>query len=212
MSQRALPSVILSFLTVCFFAVALYQPDPPRSVRGGIRSEPRDRPARSGVLPPSGSQGADSEHLKTADGVRGSATSSTLLSRQPARSAGDSAAVSGLPPSPGNGGSGRRAPDEVASDSPHARARRASARASERPSITTRTAPSMPGNRRSVGVPDHRSAFTVVGPDETIEEIAFRVYGSSDSAETLWRANRDTLPRRDSPISAGMVLRTPRGR
>ena len=28
-------------------------------------------------------------------------------------------------------------------------------------------------------------------------------------ADTLWRANRDLLPHRDSPLSAGAVLRTP---
>ena len=44
---------------------------------------------------------------------------------------------------------------------------------------------------------------------ESLEDVAIRVYGSSDPVDTLWRANRDLLPHRDSPLSAGAVLRTP---
>jgi hypothetical protein len=54
-----------------------------------------------------------------------------------------------------------------------------------------------------------RAAFTVVSSAETIHDVALRVYGSTDGADSLWRANRDALPRRDSPLSTGMVLRTP---
>jgi hypothetical protein len=55
-----------------------------------------------------------------------------------------------------------------------------------------------------------RSAFTVVQAAETIEEVALRVYGTTAEADSLWRANRDALPRRDSPLVAGMLLRTPK--
>ena len=44
---------------------------------------------------------------------------------------------------------------------------------------------------------------------ETLEDVSIRVYGSSDQVETLWRANRDLLPHRNSPLNAGAVLRTP---
>ena len=53
------------------------------------------------------------------------------------------------------------------------------------------------------------SAFTIVDPDETLEDVARRIYGSGGVADALWRANRDALSRRDSQLSAGMVLRTP---
>jgi hypothetical protein len=54
-----------------------------------------------------------------------------------------------------------------------------------------------------------RFAVTVVEADETMADVAVRVYGTSDHALTLWRANRDALPRMDTPLSAGMLLRTP---
>jgi hypothetical protein len=39
--------------------------------------------------------------------------------------------------------------------------------------------------------------------------VALRVYGTADETDGLWRANRDALPRRDSPLSPGTLLRTP---
>jgi hypothetical protein len=51
--------------------------------------------------------------------------------------------------------------------------------------------------------------FTVVGPNESIEDVAVRVYGRTERSDALWRANRDSLPRRDTPLAAGVVLRTP---
>jgi hypothetical protein len=53
------------------------------------------------------------------------------------------------------------------------------------------------------------SAFTIVLANETLQDVARRVYGSGDLADPLWRANRDALSRRESPLAAGMVLRTP---
>jgi hypothetical protein len=53
------------------------------------------------------------------------------------------------------------------------------------------------------------SAFTIVLGKETLPDVARRIYGSGELADSLWRANRDALSRRDSPLSAGMVLRTP---
>jgi hypothetical protein len=54
-----------------------------------------------------------------------------------------------------------------------------------------------------------RSAFTAVKDGESLDDVAIRVYGTSDRADSLWRANRDLLPQRTSPIPAGAVLRTP---
>ncbi len=53
------------------------------------------------------------------------------------------------------------------------------------------------------------SAFTIVEADETLEDVALRVYGSGALVDSLWRANRDALSRRDAPLTGGMVLRTP---
>jgi nucleoid-associated protein YgaU len=68
-----------------------------------------------------------------------------------------------------------------------------------------KTAPSPPPS----APPEPRGAFTTAKDGESLDDIAVRVYGSADQAESLWRANRDQLPRRNSPIKAGAVLRTP---
>jgi hypothetical protein len=57
--------------------------------------------------------------------------------------------------------------------------------------------------------PIRKGAFTMVESDETLEDVAIRVYGSAVSAVELWRSNRDQLPTRETPPRAGMVLRTP---
>jgi hypothetical protein len=67
--------------------------------------------------------------------------------------------------------------------------------------------PAAPGLEPSHG--NARSAFTTVKDGETLGDVSIRVYGSLDHAELLWRANRDLLPRRDSALRSGEVLRTP---
>jgi hypothetical protein len=42
-----------------------------------------------------------------------------------------------------------------------------------------------------------------------LSDVAIRVYGSSGSTETLWKANRDQLDRIDSLLANGSLLRTP---
>jgi len=54
-----------------------------------------------------------------------------------------------------------------------------------------------------------RSSFAIVGPGETLADVAKRVYGSKDAAEAIWKANRDQVEKRDAPLSAGTLLRTP---
>lgn len=54
-----------------------------------------------------------------------------------------------------------------------------------------------------------RSAFTIVAEGETLDDVASRVYGTADRAESLWRANRDLLGRPRDPLRPGMLLRTP---
>jgi hypothetical protein len=58
-------------------------------------------------------------------------------------------------------------------------------------------------------VPPVRSTFTVVRSGEKLADVATRVYGSSDSTEQLWRANRDQVSQIDSVLARGTLLRTP---
>jgi hypothetical protein len=52
-------------------------------------------------------------------------------------------------------------------------------------------------------------AFTIVELHEELDDVALRVYGTSKKAETLWRANQDLIPRRNAPLPVGLRLRTP---
>jgi hypothetical protein len=60
---------------------------------------------------------------------------------------------------------------------------------------------------RTVSSP--RSAFTLVGKGESLDDVAARVYGTADKAEWLWLSNRDLIERKDAALRAGMLLRTP---
>ena len=61
----------------------------------------------------------------------------------------------------------------------------------------------------SVAPAEPRSSFTTARDGESLDDVAVRVYGSADQVDALWRANRDLLLRRDSPLKAGDMLRTP---
>ena len=79
-------------------------------------------------------------------------------------------------------------------------------RASGSQSVTAREATDAV---RAAGGRSARSAFTVVGSNETIADVARRVYGNADAVDALWRANRDVVPQPGAPLSPGMMLRTP---
>lgn len=53
------------------------------------------------------------------------------------------------------------------------------------------------------------SAFTTIGVGETLADVASRVYGTADAADSLFRANRDLLNAPDDPLQVGGMLRTP---
>jgi hypothetical protein len=54
-----------------------------------------------------------------------------------------------------------------------------------------------------------KAPFTIVKAGEKLADVATRVYGTSDAAEPLWRANRDQVALIDSPLASGTILRTP---
>jgi hypothetical protein len=177
MNRQVGPSIVLSVMIVCFFAVALYQPDPPRSSRAEGRYDSADANARSGALPKCSPAG-QAARVEPAQAIR----DRQVVPAQPVASASDSA-ITILKPSAA-GASHPRGQDPDGSDG------------------------SQREERIEVG---HQpgSAFTIVLANETLKDVARRVYGSSAGVDSLWRANRDALSRRDSPLAAGMVLRTP---
>jgi hypothetical protein len=214
MRRQVGPSIVLSVLIVCFFAVALFQRDPPRTVwsRAGqaagdaiVRSRPPVQPVpinpTSGPVDftgPSGPRTGRREESSQPAG-RSSLARRTSVSSATNDSKEDTQSPGALAP-----------PVKVVSDSPRTSFGPASAPAS-RPPARSRAAPAGAGRadgRDMARTP--RAPFTVVNSSETIEDVALRVYGTTGETDALWRANRDALPSRDSPLSTGMLLRTPR--
>jgi hypothetical protein len=181
MNRQVGPSIVLSVLIVCFFAVALFQHDPPRSAHNRGRAGLADRSAPSRAAPAPGPSHAPTVQTAAADTPKPSSARPYSPSR-PVDWGGDSS----IP---------RVAPAEAGSV----------VRASARSAVSDGA--KRPARTESVRQPG--SEFTVALANETIEDVAFRVYGSTDQAESLWRANRDSLPRRESPLATGVVLRTP---
>jgi hypothetical protein len=213
MSRQAGPSIVLSVLIVCFFAVALFQRDLPRSHASRARPAVRDSVARTspGGLPalgrtPSGQSEAGGQVSRSPDrrevsSLPGGRSATDGKNRLASGAPDQRADVPGQPVTATTGQRG--------SGSPPGQFQQASARSSRlrQPSVPESVASSTSHKTASARGP--RSAFTVVEPSETIEDVASRVYGTTLLADSLWRANRDTLPQRKSPLSTGMLLRTP---
>jgi nucleoid-associated protein YgaU len=175
MNRQVGPSILLSVLIVCFFAVVLFQHDPPHGPRA------RDQPGREPKVTHANRGPGRDPRGASAVGVGTSSISARqreVQARTVRVAAGQSTAVP-ISTQP------VRSPDRSAP-------------------------PAREGRFDSVHQPD--SGFTVVESSESIEDVAVRVYGSADQVEGLWHANRDALPRRDAPLAAGVVLRTPRVR
>ena len=51
--------------------------------------------------------------------------------------------------------------------------------------------------------------FTEALSGETLEDVAWRVYGSDRAVESLRKANRDLMRGEDVPLVAGALIRTP---
>jgi hypothetical protein len=199
MNRQVGPSIVLSVLIVCFFAVALYQRDPARLAPG------QERAVVAGAVDGSRPAPTTAPNTSTSKSIgptaRSDASSVTLVSSAK-----------------------RLTNQDVSSGSAEARSDRAVFTSSE-PNFRTASGRSSPSSNASassltgVRTADKievarrpRSAFTVVEADETIADVAMRIYGTTDEVESLWQANRESLPRKDTPISSGMLLRTPRVR
>jgi nucleoid-associated protein YgaU len=174
MDRNVTASFGLSVLIVTFFAVALYQPDPPpaktptaaKQVAAAPRADPRSSSGKPHPLPAYASSSPEpATHKTTGPADR----SNRDLSRRQAS----------------------ESDDPVATRSQ-----------SSREAARTR-----PVSR--VALVEERSAFTEVRAGETLDQVARRVYGDGAQSETLWRVNRDLLETADTPVRAGMLLRTP---
>ncbi len=220
MNRQIIPSMILSVLIVCFFSIVLYERDKPAAVARASGGEPAPS-----ATPVSTSQNAD-KPAATADAASKGLDSSKVVDEGPPRATGGFAKTATAPVSTA---------DQSAQSSPVPGLEKAEpTRVAEAPAVQAVTAAASPGSapapvatgsadpaRRPQEKPAghaagtapariaHRSAFTTVRDGETLEDVTMRVYGSSDQLDVLWRANRDLLPHRNSPLSAGAVLRTP---
>lgn len=208
MSHQAGPSIVLSVLIVSFFAVALFQQDLNRTRVGRSQSTLRKSVDNS---PPSDPMSARFDPER-----------SMVHSSHVAKLAGVSAIRADRSRFP-NVHRATEASVDFAADDRQIRTGRISnprvaisplAHPHEALSGVERRATSVKAIRGPIlqsspaGIP--RLAFTVALPSETIEDVSGRVYGTAEVADSLWRANRDTLPQRNSPLSGGMLLRTPR--
>jgi hypothetical protein len=201
MDQHPGASITLSFALVVLFAIILYQPNEapaPPAPPGATAVEAQELRPSSAVPPPTVTPGeplAESPERPVAEHPR---TTSTEGAEHREDRAGPR--------------TGRR-------DDPELRMRTSNGGGGRPPGTAERAesgaAPVAPASRVAArataggeGVPPH-DAFTVANQGETLRDVALRVYGSPDEAEALWRLNRDLVGRRDVPLPAGTLLRTP---
>jgi hypothetical protein len=186
MNRHVGASFTLSVLCVVFFAVILYEPEHPRPT-----APPAEAPEPATDAPP-----------PTPGVPLTEATSDPLL---------DDAARTPIPPT----SSPRSRPlEDLASAEPAAPTRISTPPPDVSPTTPRPSAPDPPSviqvvSRRQAVAPGRHPAFTQVGEGESLTDVALRVYGTSEAATALWRANRDIIARRETPLEVGLVLRTP---
>jgi len=226
MNRHVIPSMILSVLIVCFFSVLLYERDKPSALARDSLGE--TAPAASSVPAP------DKPDTSAASSAKDTKTPEKATSESPAKTVDqgpDQEAKELLQPGARSESTAdERAPSSAAASSEKAVPVRA-AEAPASPAVPASQGPApaakkdaansadpvrrpkeKPASRAASPSPAStgpRSAFTTVKDGETLEDVTIRIYGSSDQLDLLWRANRDLLPRKNSPLSAGAVLRTP---
>jgi hypothetical protein len=184
MNRQVGPSIVLSVLIVVFFAVALFQQDAPRTA--APPSGAKAGPAIASSSPAFPRRSVDRSSLPVVKGDPKEASTESVSPQSRAVVHASSKKAAEITPAVARS---IRAPAEPRTEPP-------------REKLTER-----------IGAAHQpRAAFVVVNAAETIEEVAWRVYGTNDQVDSLWRANRDALPRRDSPLTTGMVLRTPKVR
>ena len=205
MNRQIIPSMISSVLIVCFFSIVLYEPDKPGALARPLGGD--SAPAATSAAAPKGPDPSRVDEVPQRE-IKGPAKTET----PPASTA-----------------------DQHVRSSPGAGLEKAKpVRVAEAPAVPAVTVTEGPGSVPSQGATrsadpvsspqekpashaagplpastGRRSAFTTVKDGETLEDVTLRIYGSSDQLDLLWRANRDLLPRENSPLSAGAVLRTP---
>jgi hypothetical protein len=220
MNRQIIPSMILSVLIVCFFSIVLYERDKPGALARPSGGDPA--PAATSAA---ASRNVDTPAATSAAAPKGPDTSK-VVDEVPQREIKGLAKTETPPASTA---------DQHVQSSPAAGLEKAKpVRVAEAPTVPAVTATEGPGSAPSQGATrsadpvsspnekqashaagpspasaGHRSAFTTVKDGETLEDVTLRIYGSSDQLDLLWRANRDLLPRKDSPLSASAVLRTP---
>ena len=203
MNRQVIPSMLLSVFIVCFFSVLLYDHDKSPSTGGPFQAKAKAEPAPAAPEQASASPSArpdvpipDSPAPAAAKQPAASESdrSEAPVPAAPAPKAAEPGAVTppADPPAPSPTESAPPAPSPPAVEPASLR---------EPPRTTIPAATETPH--------EPRSTFTTTREGESLADVAVRVYGSAEKADTLWRANRDLLPHRDSPLSAGAVLRTP---
>jgi hypothetical protein len=188
MNRQVIPSMILSVFIVCFFSVLLYDRGRPPTSGEPPRAEGKTEPAPVAPAEPSGA-------IPVAPVETAAATPSAPAPEVPP--------LKTAKPAPA---SAPAAPEPHVTD--------VSVTATASATTTVEAAPVHEPPKTTIPAPsavplEPRSAFTTVKDAESLDDVALRVYGSADRADSLWRANRDLLPRRNSPLSSGAVLRTP---
>jgi hypothetical protein len=226
MNRQIVPSMLLSVLIVCFFAVILFERDSPRRTLGNDRavtgkktgvehlpSTPHGTVATPVASPPADSKKQpDDEQKQKPEPNKQEGTAEPAASPVKQGSAGVSSAHT---PSPAITQDTKAPAPQGVSQPPVSK----TSRPTPLPAKEGATRTSAPGLAESPPVKKTPSepaaesgpqqAFTAVRQGESLRDVAIRVYGSADDLDSLWRANRDVLPRTDSPLTAGSVLRTP---
>lgn len=202
MTRQVIPSMLLSVLIVCFFSVVLYEHEKPRPTE------------KSAIPKTDGGSSPPASDTPTSSGP------ATEASPKPARPAGSPAAAEPTPPAPASPGEPVRekgssnvepSPRPAPGPEPKLETKPETNSEAPRPAASPATPPESTGAlEKPSGPPSGPSSpFTTVKQGESLEDVSVRVYGSTDQVQAIWRANRDLLPKRDSPLPAGSVLRTP---
>lgn len=191
MNQNVTASFGLSVLIVVFFAVVLYQPDPPPPVpkpesRASVSVRSESPPAAEPVAAPP----APIVRATTppAEAVPLPAVPVAPVAVRPRERVATEVPVARRPSAPGSGAAVASAPRSGDATVTRVAARRPA------PVVVER---------------EPRGAFTQARAGESLTDVANRVYGSADAAQTLWMANRDILDRADATLRPGTLLRTP---